>query len=193
MAVSRSKPHKSYTYDPDIAQRICDRLSSGEFLYKICADSGYPPQSTVRLWAANDIEGFSAMFARARAMGFDVVADSIVEIADTSRKGKVTEKKVVGRNCSTCGRDIWWRGGWKHSEDATVICAGSKAIPVVEEKIRTADMVERARLQVDARKWLLSKMRPDKYGDRSTVEMSAPGGEPLSIKVEFVDGRKDLP
>ena len=30
----------------------------------------------------------------------------------------------------------------------------------------TADMVDRARLMVDTRKWLLSKMFPKKYGDR---------------------------
>jgi hypothetical protein len=40
----------------------------------------------------------------------------------------------------------------------------------------TRDMVDRARLQIDARKWLLSKLRPDKYGDK------------LASDVRFVDG-----
>ena len=30
----------------------------------------------------------------------------------------------------------------------------------------TADMVERARLQIDARKWLAGKMAPKKYGEK---------------------------
>ena len=29
--------------------------------------------------------------------------------------------------------------------------------------------IQRSRLRVDARKWLLSKMRPDKYGDRTIL------------------------
>ncbi|MFA7269920.1 MAG: hypothetical protein WC073_11295 [Sterolibacterium sp.] len=33
---------------------------------------------------------------------------------------------------------------------------------------KTTDMVERARLQIDARKWLAGKMAPKKYGDRLT-------------------------
>ncbi len=48
-------------------------------------------------------------------------------------------------------------------------------------------MVERARLQVDARKWLLSKLRPEKYGDRTTHEHGGVGGGPVTIILEGVD------
>ena len=68
--------------------------------------------------------------------------------------------------------------------------------PVVAEKrvqkpdggieITTGDAVDRSRLTVDAIKWQLSKMRPDKYGDRTALEHSGPGGAPLSVTVEFV-------
>jgi hypothetical protein len=41
----------------------------------------------------------------------------------------------------------------------------------------TGDMIEHRKLRVDARKWLLSKMRPDKYGDRQTTILTdADGG-----------------
>jgi predicted DNA-binding protein YlxM (UPF0122 family) len=36
----------------------------------------------------------------------------------------------------------------------------------------TADMVERSRLQIDARKWLAGKMAPKRYGDKLDVEHS---------------------
>lgn len=36
----------------------------------------------------------------------------------------------------------------------------------------TADMVERTRLQIDARKWLAGKMAPKRYGDKLDVEHS---------------------
>jgi predicted DNA-binding protein YlxM (UPF0122 family) len=39
-------------------------------------------------------------------------------------------------------------------------------------EIVTADMVERTRLQIDARKWLAGKMAPKRYGDKLDVEHS---------------------
>lgn len=39
-------------------------------------------------------------------------------------------------------------------------------------EITEGDMVERSRLQVEARKWLLSKLAPKKYGERQHVEHS---------------------
>lgn len=36
----------------------------------------------------------------------------------------------------------------------------------------TGDMVERTRLQIDARKWYASKLAPKKYGDRQQIEHS---------------------
>jgi hypothetical protein len=39
-------------------------------------------------------------------------------------------------------------------------------------KIVRADMVERTRLQIDARKWFASKVAPKKYGDRQAIELS---------------------
>ena len=36
-------------------------------------------------------------------------------------------------------------------------------------EIKTADMVDRSRLQIDARKWLASKMFPKKYGDKLAI------------------------
>ncbi len=41
--------------------------------------------------------------------------------------------------------------------------------------------IQRSRLRVDSRKWLLSKLLPKKYGDRVQQEIN--GGEPLRIVV----------
>jgi len=45
----------------------------------------------------------------------------------------------------------------------------------------TGDMVERSRLQIDARKWLASKLAPKKYGDK--MELSGNADAPLTIRV----------
>lgn len=43
--------------------------------------------------------------------------------------------------------------------------------------------VNRARLRVDTRKWLMSKIAPKRFGDRKTHEVSGPDGSPLKINV----------
>ena len=41
--------------------------------------------------------------------------------------------------------------------------------------------VQRDKLRVDTRKWLLSKLQPKKYGDRVTNEVTGPDGGPVQI------------
>jgi hypothetical protein len=41
------------------------------------------------------------------------------------------------------------------------------------------DHIQRSRLRVDTRKWLLAKMAPKKYGDKVTQEVTGPGGGPV--------------
>lgn len=48
--------------------------------------------------------------------------------------------------------------------------------------------VQRSRLRSDNRKWLLSRLRPDKYGDRVSTEVTGKGGKDL-IPEESADSR----
>lgn len=49
-----------------------------------------------------------------------------------------------------------------------------------------SEHVQRSRLRVDARKWLLSKLRPDKYGEASSLTVQGPNGGPVQSKLEIV-------
>ena len=42
-----------------------------------------------------------------------------------------------------------------------------------------ANVVNRDRLKVDARKWVLAKLHPKKYGDKTTTEITGKDGQPL--------------
>ena len=48
-------------------------------------------------------------------------------------------------------------------------------------ELESGPAVQAARLRVDARKWLLSKMMPKQFGDRLGIE--GPGGEAVQINV----------
>lgn len=45
------------------------------------------------------------------------------------------------------------------------------------------DMVERSRLQIDARKWVASKLKPKKYGDATLMKLADSEGANLQVSV----------
>lgn len=49
---------------------------------------------------------------------------------------------------------------------------------VVSHKTVTADMVERSKLQVQARQWLVARLHPEMYGDRLAHQMLDEKGKP---------------
>lgn len=61
------------------------------------------------------------------------------------------------------------------------------------EEVVILDQVERTRVQIDARKWLLSKLDPKKYGDKVEQFISGPEGGPIqaAITVEFVKPKQE--
>lgn len=79
---------------------ILARLSEGEPLAAICRTPGYPHPSTFRDWVNAD-EDLSRRFARARADGFDAIAEEALDIADgdpgTTPTGTVDGAEVMHR------------------------------------------------------------------------------------------------
>lgn len=134
------------TYSKAKAEMICKMLSEGASLRVICEEDGMPPEATVRAWALDDIEGFAAQYARARELGYDMLAEDILRIADTPVIGIKTVSKATGLETTE------------------------------------GDMIEHRRLQVDTRKWMLSKMLPKRYGDKVEQTVQGPNGGPIETK-----------
>jgi len=63
-------------------------------------------------------------------------------------------------------------------------------IPDDKDNTYTLDgtAVQAQKLRIDARKWVASKLKPKKYGDKVTQEVSGPEGGPVPVRVtvEFV-------
>lgn len=140
---SRGRPD---VYDPEQAAAILDLLAEGFLLAEICRWPGFPKASTVRGWALDDREGFSAPYARARRLGWEIMAEEIRVIADTP---------VVGEIVTNSAKDGL--------------------------SVKSADMIEHRRLQVDTRKWLLGKVLPKLYGDKLQVETSEAPKSPAEL------------
>jgi hypothetical protein len=101
-----------------LASTIIKLVSEGRSLNSICKqEPGMPAHpSTVLRWCRKD-DDFGKAYARARQMGFELMADELLEIADAN-------------NVDT----------------------------------------NRDRLRVDTRKWIMAKMLPKVFGDRTSVE-----------------------
>jgi len=50
-------------------------------------------------------------------------------------------------------------------------------------EIKTADMIEHRRLQIETRKWMLGKMAPKRFGDKLDLTHANPDGTGLTIQV----------
>jgi hypothetical protein len=129
--------------DQPTRDRICELLADGKSLRAVCREEGMPTEAAVRKLALSDAE-FGAQYTHARAVGYDMLGDELLEIADTTQLGVIRTVKPDGS---------------------------------VEEK--QADMIEHRRLRVDARKWMLAKMLPKKYGDKITQEHTGADGGPI--------------
>lgn len=83
----------------------------------------------MRGWVVDDREGFAAQYTRAREIGYHMMADELLGIADDG------------------------------TNDYTKTDDGERL---------NAEHVQRSRLRLDTRKWLLSKALPKIYGDKIT-------------------------
>lgn len=89
-------------------------------------------------------DGFSAHYATARELGYQSMADDLLDIAD-DKSGDYTLKDGV--------------------------------------TVMDSEAVARARLRVDTRKWMLSKVLPKVYGDR--LDLNHSGGVTISVIDNF--------
>lgn len=69
------------TYDPDVMDRILERIEDGEALRVICSEPGMPSRGAVRNWI-DAIEGLKARHEHARARGLEVIAEQVITLAD---------------------------------------------------------------------------------------------------------------
>lgn len=71
-------------------------LAEGSSLLEVCKDPNLPPESTVRLWALENVQGFAAKYARARELGYLHMADEMLDISDDGFNDWMERRRVDG-------------------------------------------------------------------------------------------------
>ena len=69
---------------PEVEERIIDGLSNGTALRVLCREDGMPSWRTVYDWMNAD-EEFATRVAHARDLGFEALAEDILDIADNTK------------------------------------------------------------------------------------------------------------
>ena len=115
------------TYTEEMGNLICDKLTEGVSLRKLCMSDEFPNASTVYVWLDRFPE-FAEKYARAREAATEDMLEDLLEIADDP-KMDAQEKRV----------------------------------------------------RIDTRKWVMGRLKPKKYGDKSTVDVGNKEGETLKV------------
>jgi hypothetical protein len=69
-------------FTQELFEEICDRLATGQSLRAICRDPHMPDEKAVRKWVTKEGADLGPQYARAREMGFDSLAEEVIEISD---------------------------------------------------------------------------------------------------------------
>ncbi len=77
-------------FSQEKADAVCVALSEGKSLRAACVDAGASPVTILR-WA-KDNAAFSEQYARAREIGYKLLADEILEISDDSSLDMIPDK-----------------------------------------------------------------------------------------------------
>lgn len=150
-AKKRGRPS---SFKQRIANDICARIASGEFLKNICSERGMPSRTTVYEWLFTRPE-FANTYARAREAQMESWAEDIIEIADDGTNDTFTDDD------------------------------GAERV--------NHDVIQRSKLRVESRKWLMSKLNSKRYGDKVQAEVSGAGGGPMQAVLNVTIGGESRP
>ena len=84
-------------YSKALAGRICQRISMGESLNKICKNDDYPHYSTVMDWLCSSSErynDFKIKYAKARELQADFFVDSMFEMIEEEEDAQFARIKM---------------------------------------------------------------------------------------------------
>lgn len=138
-------------YSDELAEKICERMCLGEAPTQICKDPTMPSYPTVIRWSLSEDPKYAV---------FQVMFDEA--------------KKIM----------------WMYHADQMLDVSDDSVNDYIErynkfteemERVVDPENIQRAKLRVDTRKWLLSKMLPHLYGDKVDVSIGGRNGKAIAV------------
>jgi hypothetical protein len=206
-------------YSAEIADQVVDGLMIGRPLSEICQELGMPSRATISRWVAEDRDGFAARYRLARQIGHgrigqipytaeiedlilgelksgrtltDVCRDpdmphvrSVQNWLAEDRNGFAARyKKAREIGCDMMADDMVdiaddRTGDWivRRNKDGTT------------EAILDPERINRTQLRIKTRRWRVSKVLPQTYGDRLDLNAKQERGDSWADLLKAVDGK----
>jgi hypothetical protein len=206
-------------YPPETVDRLLGELMRGRSLVEVCGDPDMPDHTTVNRWVASDRDGFAARYRHAREIGklrnaaVTYTAEIADRILDELMSGRPLDEICDAPDMPAASSVRHWvkddREGftaryWQAREFGCQTIA-DQTLPIVDdrrndwivrhredgttEKILDPERINRARLRFQARRWLLSKILPKKFGDRPEPKAPQDNDADVPEMMKLLDGR----
>lgn len=140
------------TFTEELASMICELIATGESLRSICKDEEMPAISTVMLWAAKD--------RRAVKDGVESPYPGFSEQYDYACEARLLYNADELLDIADDATNDWME---KHDPEGE--CTGYQL---------NGEHVNRSKLRIETRKWLLSKLLP-KFADKQQIDHTSNG------------------
>jgi hypothetical protein len=150
------KTGRPSSYSLELGDLICALLAEGKSLRKICALDNMPVMSTVLLWVMKGERGDREYEA----------------FSEQYRDAREAQAEYWADELIDISDDDSNDYAFKESDDKS----GSSAKAFIVQ-----DNINRAKLRVHTRMWVASKLRPKKYGDKVTQEITGKDGGPVEL------------
>lgn len=138
-------------YDDKLATEFCERMCKGEAPTQICTDPRMPSYPTIIRWSLSDDPKYEV---------FRVMYEESRKIMWLYHADQMLDVSDNSKN------DYMDRYN-KFTEET--------------ERVFDNENVQRSKLRIDTRRWLLSKMLPHIFGDKVDVSVGGRDGKPIAL------------
>lgn len=151
----RPPAHKAKVrWSPEIEDEICDRTANGETLAQIFASPHMPSKPTFFRWLSGELH-LTPEQARALRIRYDQ--------ARLARADRMAAELLAIADDASRDRVI-------------------RQLPAgLVTEVVDFEHIQRSRLRVDARKWILARLFPEKFGEKLQIEQSKAEPRPESV------------
>lgn len=158
MKREKIKDGRPTKYSDEIADIICNKIATSNrgLVTLLKEDDRLPAFSTVFKWLGEEDKQY---------------------FIDKYNEAKIQQADYLADEIIGIADDGTNDYAFKEGEDAD----GEGAKPFVLK-----EHIQRSRLRVDARKWIASKLKPKKWGDKSEVDITTKGESINKITVEII-------
>ena len=155
------------TYTKERGDQICELISEGRTTLAVSRMLGMKRHTIIK-WARK-YPDFGAMYAQARQHLYEHWADEILDDAENETRDNVSRRVIKTGYSQKLG---------DYNETIEQITSDNTA-------------VQRDRLKVDSKKWLLSKLLPKEYGDKIETQLTGKDGESLTPVLNITITKRD--